>query len=318
MRAGCVPLQPYFLPVLQAVIYYLTLPFLYLISLLPFRLLYALSDFIYLVLYRIAGYRKAVVMENLRRSFPEKSEADLQHIARDFYRHLCDLMLETFKTLTISHKEMLRRCSMAPGALELFKELADKGQSVIILMGHQGQWEWGGNTFSLLCRHKLYVIYHPLANRYFDGLIYRMRTRFGTGLIPMKETFRDMSRLRSELTATAFIADQSPRPESAYWTTFLNQDSGFFQGAEKIARKMNRPVIYVQVYKKKRGSYELRAEMLSETPAAQPEGSLLEAYIKRLEGDIRQQPETWLWSHRRWKHCRPETIVLKETIKTYP
>lgn len=298
---------------MQAVIYYLSLPFLYLLSLLPFPALYALSDVLYVLLYRVSGYRKEVVMENLRRSFPEKPEAEIKAIASRFYRHLCDLFLETFKTLTISHKEMLQRCQMHAEAQKIFNELAAANQSCIILMGHQGQWEWGGNTFSLLCRHQLYVIYHPLANRYFNGLIYRMRSRFGTKLIAMKETFREMASLRNELTATAFIADQSPRPETAYWTTFLHQDSGFFQGAEKIAKKMNRPVVYVQVYKKQRGYYELRAQMLSANPAAAPDGQLLENYIKKLEEDIYQQPETWLWSHRRWKHSRPQNIQFIET-----
>lgn len=277
----------------------------------PFRLLYALSDFLYLVIYRMAGYRKEVVMENLRRSFPEKKNEELKEIAAAFYRHLCDLFLETFKTLTISHEDMLKRCPMAPEAQKIFDDLAEAAKSCIILMGHQGQWEWGGNTFSLKCRHTLYVIYHPLANKHFNGLIYRMRTRFGTKLIAMKETYREMAALRKELTATAFIADQSPRPESAYWTTFLHQDSGFFQGAEKIAKKMNLPVVYVQVYKKNRGRYELRAEVLEMQPQMTADGQLLEGYIKRLEQDIRQQPETWLWSHRRWKHSRPENINIE-------
>lgn len=257
-------------------------------------------------------------MDNLRRSFPEKTHAEHLAIASRFYRHLCDLMLETFKTLTIAHQEMLRRCEMSPGAKKIFDDLAAEDQSCIILMGHQGQWEWGGNTFSLLSRHQLYVIYHPLANKYFNGLMYRMRTRFGTKLIAMKETFREMAARKNELTASAFIADQSPRPESAYWTTFLHQDSGFFQGAEKIAKKMNRQVVYVQVYKKKRGYYELRAEMLADHPATLREGQLLDAYIKKLEHDICQQPETWLWSHRRWKHRRPQNNpILNETIHTH-
>lgn len=252
-------------------------------------------------------------MENLKRSFPEKSAAELKKIADQFYSHLCDLFLETFKSLTISPKAMLRHCRLNPEAKVLFDELAANNQSCILLMGHQGQWEWGGNTFSLECKQKLYVIFHPLANKYFNGLIYRMRTRYGTKLIAMRETFREMASLRKELTATAFIADQSPKPETAYWTTFLHQESGFFTGAEKIAVKMNRPVVYVQVWKQKRGHYELRAQMLEANPATCSEGEILERYIRRLEQDIQQQPETWLWSHRRWKHSRPQNIITKET-----
>lgn len=172
-------------------------------------------------------------------------------------------------------------------------------------MGHLGNWEWGGNTFSLLCKHQLYVIYHPIANKNFDNLMYGMRSRFGTKLIPMKDTFRSMLANRNELNATAFIADQTPQPDNAYWTTFLNQETPVFRGTELIAKKLNYPIIYLKVKKIKRGFYELCAEMLCENPSITKEGEITEMHTKRLEQDIIAQPETWLWSHRRWKHKRP-------------
>jgi len=292
---------------LKAVIYYITLPFLYLLSVLPFPLLYALSDFFCFVLYRLIGYRKGLVLQNLRNSFPEKSEAEIHRIAGKFYKHLCDLFLETFKTLTISKTSMLKHCYFHPDAKALFNKFAAEGKSVILVMGHQGNWEWAGNTFSAEINSQLYVIYHPLANKYLNGLMYRMRTRFKTKLIAMRDTFKEMVELRKEITTTAFIADQTPSNVSnAHWMTFLNQDTPVFLGTERIARKMDFPVIYAFVKKVKRGVYEINAELLVEHPATTADGEITELHTRRLEQDIIAQPETWLWSHRRWKRKRTD------------
>ncbi len=243
-------------------------------------------------------------MENLRKSFPEKKEKELKRICKDFYHYLCDLFLETFKTLTISKKAMLKRFSFAPGAQEVFDKLASEKKSVVLVMGHLGNWEWAGNSFSLLCKHQLYVIYHPLSNKHFNKLIYDMRTRFGTKLIAMRETFRDMVANRNIVSATAFIADQTPSPEGAYWTTFLNQDTPVFTGTEKIARKLNYPIVYACIKRVKRGYYEIHAEVLCNDPKSTRDGEISEMHTRRLEKDIIAQPEVWLWSHRRWKHKR--------------
>jgi KDO2-lipid IV(A) lauroyltransferase len=287
---------------LSAIAFYLVLPFLYLISLLPFPLLYLVSDGFYVLLYYVVGYRKKVVLENLRKSFPEKSEKEIQRTCKDFYHYLCDLFLETFKTLTISKKSMLRHCSFSAGSQDVFDRLATEKKSVVLVMGHLGNWEWAGNTFSILCKQQLYVIYHPLSNRQFDKLIYDMRSRFGTKLIAMRETYREMAANKSIVSATAFIADQTPSPEGAYWTTFLNQDTPVFQGTEKIARKLNYPVVYACIKRIKRGYYQIHAEVLCENPKDTRDGEISELHTKRLEKDIIAQPEIWLWSHRRWKH----------------
>lgn len=289
---------------MQALIYYLTLPFIYLLSLLPFRILYFLSDGVYVLLFHVIGYRKKVVLKNLRNSFPEKSEQEIKVICKKFYHYFCDLTLETFKTLTISKQKMLKHCSLDAKAKALFDELAAENRSIIIVMGHKGNWEWAGNTFSILCKHQLYVIYHPLSNKYFNRLVYNMRTRFGTKLIAMKDTFRGMTQNRHELNATAFIADQSPSPDKAYWMRFLNQDTPVFLGTEKIAQKMKYPIVYVSVKKIKRGYYILTAKLLKEPPYTQVEGDITIAHTGKLENDILEQPETWLWTHRRWKHAR--------------
>jgi KDO2-lipid IV(A) lauroyltransferase len=257
-----------------------------------------------MILYHVIGYRREVIRVNLSNAFPEKSPAEIKELGRRFYIHLCDLFLETFKTLTISKESMIRHCSMSPAARALFDKLADEKTSVVLVMGHHGNWEWAGNSFSLLCKQQLYVIYHPLNDKHFNRLIVNMRSRFGTRLIEMRNTIRQMIAQRNELSATAFIADQTPAPESAYWTTFLNQDTPVFWGTEKIARKLNYPVVYAFVKKLKRGYYEIQAEMLVEKPSEIPDGGISELHTRRLEKDILLQPETWLWSHRRWKHKR--------------
>jgi KDO2-lipid IV(A) lauroyltransferase len=289
---------------LGAIGFYILLPFLYFISILPFPVFYLVSDLFFFLLYYVFGYRKKVVYENLKNSFPEKSHAELKKIEREFYKYLCDLFLETFKTLTISKKEAIKRCRFTPQTIELFDKLYNEKKSCIIVMGHFGNWEWAGNTFGLVCRQKLYVIYHPLHNKHFNNLIYKMRTRFGNGLYAMRDTIREMIKNKNEINATAFIADQTPAPEGAYWTTFLNQDTPIFWGTEKIARKLNFPVVYVTVNRKKRGFYEVHAEILVHEPKNTKEGEISELHTRKLELDIKAQPEVWLWSHRRWKYKR--------------
>lgn len=289
---------------MSSVGYYLTLPFLYFISILPFPIFYGLSDVVYLLLYRVFGYRRKVVYANLKNAFPNKTEQEIKLIEKNFYKYLCDLFLETLKTLTISKEEAVKRCSFDDNTIELFKKLNDQKKSCIIVMGHYGNWEWAGNTFSLINKQQLYVIYHPLSNQHFDKFMYNMRTRFGSKLYAMKDVVREMIKNKNEINATAFIADQTPAPESAYWTTFLNQDTPVFWGTEKIAQKLNYPVVYVTVNRVKRGYYKVSTEILVEEPKATKEGEISELHTKKLEKDIIAHPEYWLWSHRRWKHKR--------------
>jgi KDO2-lipid IV(A) lauroyltransferase len=298
---------------LPAIIYYIAIPFIYLISWLPFRILYLVSDFLYVIIFYCIGYRKKVVLLNLHNSFPEKTEEEVQRICKDYYRNFCDLFLETIKLLTISRKELLKRCKFNPQALELFSKLADEQKSVIMVLGHQGNWEWACNSFNISCRQQLYVIYHPISNKFFDGLMYRIRTRNGTKLIPMNSTYREMAHHKNELNATAFVADQTPQPDHAYWVTFLNQDTPVFKGVEVIAKKMNLPVVYTAVKKIKRGYYEMHAELVTEHPEVTANGELSEIYTRKLEKDIKAQPGTWLWSHKRWKHKRTKEYQLTGT-----
>lgn len=199
---------------------------------------------------------------------------------------------------------MLAHCKMDKGAQQLFQQLNDEKKSIILVIGHFGNWEWAGNTFSLICKQQLYVIYHTIANKNFNELMYKMRTRFGTKLIEMNDTFKAMVSNRHEISVTAFIADQTPQPKNAYWTNFLHQDTPVFWGTERIARKLNYPIVYITIKRLKRGYYELFAELLENNPVETIDGAISEQHTKRLEQDIIAQPEIWLWSHRRWKHKR--------------
>lgn len=199
---------------------------------------------------------------------------------------------------------MLKRCRFDEHSLALIKKLYEEKKNIILVLGHLGNWEWGGNAFSMQCKQQLYVIYHPLENKYFNKLIIGMRTRFGTKLIKMKDTFRDMLKMKNEINATAFIADQTPSPENAHWTKFLNQDTPVFKGTEVIAKKLNYPIVFINVKKIKRGYYTMSAEMLCGNPSSTSNGEISELHTKKLEEEIQKNPETWLWSHRRWKHKR--------------
>lgn len=287
---------------MRALAYYLTLPILYGISLLPFPLLYAVSDLLFLLVYHVLGYRTGVVRANLGNAFPEMTEAGRRRLERRFYRWFCDLWLETLKGLTITPAALADRVHVADDAP--VRKYHQQGRSVVLVLGHLGNWELGGSRFALLGLHRLMVIYHPLSNPWFERLIVRMRTRFGGGLYAMNDTLRGMLRDRGTLTATAFIADQAPPPESAIWTIFLGQDTAVFSGTEKIARKLGYPVIYVHIDRERRGRYRMSFHELVADPSATAPGEITEIHTRRLESDIRARPELWLWTHRRWKHRR--------------
>jgi len=274
------------------------------ISILPFKVLYWLSDFIFLILFHLIGYRKKVVYQNLKNSFPEKNEDEIQEIARKFYRHFCDFILETLKTLTISEKKLRQHILFEDRPL--FEKYLKENRSVIIINGHFGNWEWGGARFAYENLHPLFVLYHPLSNSFFEKLIYRMRTQHGYGLFAMKKALRGMIENKDKVTATAFIGDQTPPRSNAYWLKFLNQETPVFLGTEKIARKFNYPVIFIAVRKLKRGLYRMEAKLLFDNPKKTSEFEITKAHTQQLEKDIRAQPELWLWSHRRWKHKREE------------
>ncbi len=284
-------------------VYYLVFIPLYLFSLLPLRVLYIFSWVLNLLLFRIGSYRHDVVRKNLVHSFPEKRDEEIAQLHRAFNKYFCDLIVETIKTLSISAKRLETYIKF--DNLALFEKYYQEGKSVIIVLGHHGNWELIGAGFAPLPLHELYVIYHPLKNKVFDQLLFHMRTRLGNKLYTMKGTMRGMIGNRAKTTATAFIADQTPSPDRAYWTTFLNQDTPIFTGTEKIAQRLDYPVIYMSIRRPKRGLYRVQAKLLTDQPKEMHINAISELHTRSLEADIRAQPEIWLWTHRRWKHKRP-------------
>ena len=287
---------------MQAFIFYLLYPFIFLIASLPFKIVYIIADFFYFVI-KLSGYRKDVVIKNLKNSFPEKSETEIKKICQDYYKYLCDLIFEILKTLKMSEKQARERCTFINEPW--LDQLYEKNKSIIIIMGHYGNWEWAGPAFSLGTNYQLVVIYRPLSNIYFERMMTTMRTKFNTLICPANNTLREMVANRSKITATAFIADQTASPENAYWTNFLNQDTAVFTGPEKLAKKFNYPVVYMNVKRLKRGYYQVNPELLVEDPSTAADNEILEKFTKRLEAEINLNPATWLWSHKRWKHVRP-------------
>jgi Kdo2-lipid IVA lauroyltransferase/acyltransferase len=290
---------------MQALTFYLLYPFIYLVASLPFPLLYKLSDFAYYVL-RLSGYRKEVVLNNLKNSFPEKNSQEIEAISKQYFHYLCDLILETLKTLTMTEKQARERCTFHNA--DWLDKLHEQKQSFIIVMGHYGNWEWAGPSFTLNTKFQLVVIYRPLSHKYFEKMMVRMRTKFGTRITPAAQTLRDMVANRGQLTATAFIADQTATWNNPYWTTFLNQPTNIFTGPEKLATKFNYPVVYMKVQRPRRGHYEVIPELLFANSKETKEGEISETFTKRLEKEIITDPSIWLWSHKRWKHKPPENI----------
>lgn len=283
------------------------LPLLYFISVLPFWLHHLLSNLLYVLVYYVIGYRKKVVLENLKNSFPGKSAAEIESIRKQFYKHFCDVIFEILKLLTISEAGFRKHFAFTPHAISVISGYEARQQSIVGVMGHCGNWEWGAIAHQFYFKQLITGVYHPLSNENFDAFMLKLRGRKGGNIVAMKNLFRELLSLRQRNipTTVGLIADQTPPPESAYWTTFLNQDTPVFNGPEKIARKFNYPMIYVPVIKKKRGYYEMDAVVITDTPNELPEGAISEMHTKALEKNIREQPYIWLWTHRRWKHKRP-------------
>ena len=289
--------------------YYFSLPAIYLVSILPFPLLYKLSDGLFILIYRLFRYRKSVVARNLRHAFPHKTDMERNQLMEAFYRHFCDLTLESIKNITITEHALREHIHFS--GVKVFEEWYHKKQSLIVVMGHLGCWEWAGSRFGVEPSiHQLYNIYHPLKHPYFEKLVYRMRTRTGNGLYAMNEVLRGIIQNRNQVTATTFIADQTPSYTHTYWTTFLNQETPVFLGAERIAKSTGYPVVYVGLRKLERGVYDIHAETLVEDPKNMPEHTITEKHTRRLEQDILAQPEIWLWTHRRWKKEKPDNIIV--------
>ena len=278
--------------------YLLILP----ISLLPYPLLYLFSDFLFLIMYRLIGYRKKVVFTNLKNSFPNKSDQELKAIMADFYRHLCDIIMESIKGFMISEKQLRKRLVIKNP--EFSNYFADKGQSIIFVGGHYNNWEICAQAFAMYSNHECIGIYKPLSNAFINNKIYTSRSKYGMHLVAMKQTKKSFE-ADGKAKAIVFGSDQNPaNPKRAHWVQFLNQDTGVLFGVERYAKEYNWPVVFVSISKAKRGHYEVEYSLVTDKPTEEPHGKITEDFTKRLEQDIINQPQYWLWSHKRWKHKR--------------
>ena len=286
---------------MDAIIFYLSVPFLYLLSMLPLRVLYLLSDILYPVTFYLVAYRKKIVLENLRNSFPDKEENEIRELARKFYRHFNDLIVEILKMVTISSANLEKRIKLSNP--EVLREYYRQEKSVLLVGAHFNNWEWSLR----LCdasSHLPISIYKPLSNKYFDRFFEKTRERQGAIMIPMHDTIRRIlaDRQEGKLAYYGFVSDQSTIwEETQYWTTFLNQLTPVYLGIEKMAMKTGFPVAFVHIKKIRRGYYEVEVLKLFDDVSGLAEHEITEKHVRILEANIRKNPEQWLWTHRRWK-----------------
>ena len=280
--------------------YYVVYAIFYLLSLLPLRVLYLFSDLAYFLVYYVVGYRKAVVMQNLAIAFPEKTQAEREQIAKGFYRNFTDTLIETIKFFSASRRFFQKHTQ---GDYSIFSEVFKEGRSVQVHLGHNFNWELLNLAISPYLPGDALAVYLPLRSKLFNRLFYKMRSRFGTHLIAATKMNRDMLPFRGKQYILGLIADQSPPAAApAYWTRFFNKPTGFIKGPERFARRNNLPVLFFHFTKLKRGYYEFHFELATMEPSTLPEGELTKMYANYLERVMTQQPEMWLWTHRRWKN----------------
>ncbi len=289
-------------------LYYLTYATLWLLSLLPLRALYVLSDLIYLLVYHVAGYRKHLVRRHLADSFPEKSEAERRRIERAFYRWFCDYLVETVKLLTISHSQIRRR--MVFKGTEIIDEIVESGQSCALYLGHYCNWEWI-TSMPLWVSPKAQCgqIYHALENADFDRIFLTLRQRMGAVCIPMAETLRRLAAYRQQKqpVVIGYISDQVPFWNNIHhWLTFLHHDTPVLTGTERLARTAGHAVLYVDITRPRRGYYEAEIKLIARDPRQTKDYELTDAYFRMLEASIRRAPQYWLWTHNRWKRSHEE------------
>lgn len=287
---------------MKYIIYIFGIAFFRVLSLLPRFLIYFISDLLFLILYYLIGYRKKITIKNIKASFPEYSKKEVYLLARKFYLHLADVIMESAASLYFSKKRMQKMYKVANP--EIFEKYYKEGRSILVLTAHYGNWEWS-IPMSLTVPHKVIAVYKPLKNKYFDKAMQRVRGRYGTIAIPMKNIGRELIKLKNEgvLTVTGMVADQRPiKQHIRHWTKFLNQETPVFLGTEKLAKKLDSVVLYGNAVKIKRGVYSGEFQLITENPKDTAEFEITNRQFQILESIIRKEPAYWLWSHNRWKY----------------
>lgn len=282
--------------------YYLVYPLAYLIGLLPYKCQFLIADMMRFFLYKVVRYRLGVVRNNLRNSFPEKSDEELRQIESRFYKHLSDVFIESMSIASVGRDEIMRRMHYT-NAEQI--EQQTEGRSWICAMAHYGSWEYTTN-YSLFSHHDdVLAVYRPLRDPSFDRYYQKVRSRFGVTPVAMKDIVREMLRRKKtgSHVSVALIADQTPPWfEIQNWTMFLGRWTPFFMGMEKMALKFGMPIAFLDVTKVHRGYYQGTFELIYDGIEQLPEGEITRRYAQRLEQMIRRRPELWMWSHKRWKH----------------
>ncbi len=289
---------------MQLLSFILIYPILWIVSLLPFRMLYMVSDFLYVLLYHLIGYRKKTVMDNLKLVFPKKSAIEHKRIAKAFYHHLCDMILEAIKSMNIRLEDMKARFKFTN--IEVIKDFEKRNQSIALMCAHYGSWEW---IFILQAytSHKTFAIYKRLNNKYFDALFKKIRARYDSYLITTKQTIEVLTENKKKglLTINGFVADQSPKKNKAYhWNKFMGIEVPVHTGAEMLSKELKMPMVFFSVKRVKRGFYETTFQILTETPNEFENYQITDKFMSLVEKQIYQAPEYYLWTHKRWKHQR--------------
>lgn len=287
---------------MQLLLYILFYPILLLISYLPFRLLYILSDFLFLIMYNVIGYRKKVVRHNLELALPHLTDQERKKIERRSYRHLCDMFLETMKTMSITQKQIDKRFIFKN--IEVYNDLEKKGKSIALMCAHYASYEWVV-SLNRKIDFKGYAIYKKINNKYFDKLIRDIRSKFDAYLIHSRESISiiEENSLKNELCLYGFASDQSPliKPVT-YWSKFLNIEVPIHTGAEFLAKKFDMNVMFLKVEKVKRGHYEAYFEVLSDDVQSIPDYQITDVFMQKVEEQIYEAPEFYMWTHKRFKH----------------
>lgn len=289
---------------MRFIIYLIVYPFLWCISMLPFKALYLFSDFIYLIVYYVIDYRKKTVRENLALALPHLSVEERLIIEKKSFRHLCDMFLEMIKTMTISKKEISKRFVFTN--LEVYNKLESKEKSISMMMAHYASYEWA-ISINANVTYSGFAIYKKIANPYFDKLVRNIRSRFKATLITTKETIPLIikNKMNNELSIFGFASDQSPKVESAFhWQKFMGIEVPVHTGAEMLSKKYDMNIIFLKVKKVNRGYYEASFEILSENVNEVPNYEITDRFLKLVEQQIYEAPEYYLWTHKRWKHRR--------------
>nr|WP_321234138.1 lysophospholipid acyltransferase family protein [uncultured Psychroserpens sp.] len=287
---------------MQFLVYILAYPFLWLVSILPFRALYAFSDVLYLFIYRVFGYRKKTVQYNLRLVFPEKSDKEINLITKKFYHHFCDMMVEAIKSLTITEAQMLKRFKFTN--VELLQDLEKNDRNVALMCAHYGSWEWIFVLQSYI-ENKGYAVYKRLANKHFDKLIKRIRAKYNSHLITTKETIPILMRAKvsGKSFMCGFVSDQSAKSRKAlHWGDFMGYTVPMHTGAEMLAKRLDMTVVFFRVKRLKRGYYETTFETITENAKAHENFEITDHFFRLVEKQIHEAPQYYLWTHKRWKH----------------